>query len=216
LDNDKLVKVNEALNIDNVVISKKTELAFKKKYSLSNNDFIILVYGAIRKDKGIKYLINSVASNNFNKKIKIIIAGKCDFKVLDDIKEFQKLTEEFNFEIILLNSFIDSRLQNILFSVSNLIWVGYTKYYSSSGVYYLAGQMNRPVIINNIGTLNNLNKKYKIGVSADITDPKEVYDKINFIMISGPKYFKNNFKKFINMNKKNIFSKQIINKILVH
>jgi len=215
IDNNKIIKVNEALNIQNTVISKKKETAFKKKYLLSKNDFIILVYGAIRNDKGIKYLINSVISNNFNKKIKIIIAGKCDSKILDDLKQFQKFSNKFNFEIIIFNYFINETFQSILFSVSNLVWVGYTKYYGSSGVYYLAGHMKRPVIINNKGTLYYLNKKYKIGVATDVTDPKKVCDNINFIMHSGLRYYKNNFKQFININKKNIFSKQITDKILL-
>jgi hypothetical protein len=148
-------------------------------------------------------------------KIKIIIAGKCDRKTLHDIKQFQKLSNKFNFEIIIFNYFIDENFQNILFSASNLVWIGYTRYYSSSGVYYLAGHMKRPVIINNKGTLYNLNKKYKIGVATDVTDPKKVCDSINFIMISESRYYKNNFKQFININKKNVFSKQIIDKILL-
>ena len=216
VDNNKIIKVNEASNIHNTFISKKKEIAFKKKYLLTKNDFVILVYGAIRKDKGIKYLINSVISNNFNKKIKIIIAGKCDSKTLNDIKQFQKLSNKSNFEIIIFNYFIDENFQNILFSASNLVWIGYTRYYGSSGVYYLAGHMKRPVIINNKGTLYNLNKKYKIGVATDVTDSKKVCDNINFIMISGLKYYKNNFKQFININKKNIFSKQITDKIFLY
>ena len=215
VDNNKIIKVNEASNTHNTFISKKKEIAFRKKYLLTKNDFVILVYGAIRKDKGIKYLINSVISNNFNKKIKIIIAGKCDSKTLNDIKQFQKLSNKSNFEIIVFNYFIDENFQNILFSASNLVWIGYTRYYGSSGVYYLAGHMKRPVIINNKGTLYNLNKKYKIGVATDVTDSKKVCDNINFIMISGLKYYKNNFKQFININKKNIFSKQITDKILL-
>lgn len=215
VDNNKIIKVNEASNTHNTFISKKKEIAFRKKYLLTKNDFVILVYGAIRKDKGIKYLINSVISNNFNKKIKIIIAGKCDSKTLNDIKQFQKLSNKSNFEIIVFNYFIDENFQNILFSSSNLVWIGYTRYYGSSGVYYLAGHMKRPVIINNKGTLYNLNKKYKIGVATDVTDSKKVCDNINFIMIAGIKYYKNNFKQFININKKNIFSKQITDKILL-
>jgi hypothetical protein len=215
VDNNKIIKVNEASNTHNTFISKKKEMAFRKKYLLTKNDFVILVYGAIRKDKGIKYLINSVIGNNFNKKIKIIIAGKCDSKTLNDIKQFQKLSNKSNFEIIVFNYFIDENFQNILFSASNLVWIGYTRYYGSSGVYYLAGHMKRPVIINNKGTLYNLNKKYKIGVATDVSDSKKVCDNINFIMISGLKYYKNNFKQFININKKNIFSKQITDKILL-
>jgi hypothetical protein len=215
VDNNKIIKVNEASSIHNIVISKKEERAFKKKYLLNKNDFVILVYGAIRKEKGIAQLINCVISNNLNKKIKIIIAGKCDSETLYDIKQFQKLPNKSNFEIIIFNYFIDENFQNILFSVSNLVWIGYTRYYSSSGVYYLAGHMRKPVIINNKGTLYNLNKKYKIGVATDITDPKKVYQSINFIMIYGFRYYKNNFKQFININKKNIFSKQIVDKILL-
>jgi hypothetical protein len=75
--------------------------------------------------------------------------------------------------------------------------------------------MKRPVIINNRGTLYYLNKKHKIGVATDVTDPKKVCDNINFIMHSGLRYYKNNFKQFININKKNIFSKQITDKILL-
>lgn len=214
IDNCKLVKINEAINYENIIISKREKFIFKKKNSLNNNDFIILIYGAIREDKGIKYLINCITQNSFDKKIKIIIAGKCEKKILQDIKEFEKKSKQFNFEIILFDFFINENFQKILFSVSDLIWIGYEKYYGSSGVYYLSGLMKRPVIVNNSGAIHYLNKKYKIGVNTDVTDQKKVSKKIKLIMFNGPMYYKNNFKKFINLNKKNVFAKKIIKTIL--
>ena len=40
------------------------------------NDYIILVYGFIRKEKCINYLINIVKNYKFSKNVKIIIAGE--------------------------------------------------------------------------------------------------------------------------------------------
>ena len=181
---------------------------------MEENDFIILVYGSIRKEKGIDYLFKCLTNCFFKKKIKIIIAGKCEQEMLDKINNYKKNSIKFNFEILLFNFLINDKLQKLVFTVADLIWIGYEKYFFSSGVYYLAGFMGRPVIVNNKGFIYDLNKKYKIGVEADITNSKEVYKKINFIMSNGSKYYKKSFENFTKYNKKNIFEKQIVNEIL--
>lgn len=210
----KLVKVNEAVDISSNSIDKNEINLFKKENSLENNDFIILIYGSIRKEKGIDYLFKCLSNYIFTKKIKIIIAGNCEEEILNKITNYKKKSGKFNFEIILFNYLINDKLQKIIFTLADLIWIGYEKYFFSSGVYYLAGFMGRPVIVNNKGFIYDLNKKYKIGVEADITNSKEVYKKINFIISNGSKYYKKSFKNFTKYNKKNIFEKQIVNEIL--
>ena len=54
----------------------KTKIKFRKKLKIVQNDYIILVYGFIRKEKCINYLINIVKNYKFSKNVKIIIAGE--------------------------------------------------------------------------------------------------------------------------------------------
>jgi hypothetical protein len=210
---NKLITVNEAVDISRMSLQKKEINIFKKKYFLEEKDFIILVYGSIRKEKGIDYLVNCLLTNFFSKKIKIIIAGKCEKEILININNYKKKLKKYNFEIILFNFLVNDKLQKIIFTIADLVWVGYDKYYASSGVYYLAGFMKKPVIINNRGSIYDLNKKYKIGLAVDITNSKQVYKKISFIMTNRLKYYNNNFVKFIAL-KQGIFEKQIVDKIV--
>ena len=155
---------------------------FSKNYlKINKNVFVILIYGAIKMSKGIKPLISSMHLLN-NNKIKLVVAGK----QTDDVKCFLNL--DINKElinegqVIVYEGFKNYKDEAILFSASDIVWVGYVDTFSgSSGVLHQAGLASKPVITNRSGLLGYLNKKYKIGSVINISSVNDIKNKILYL-----------------------------------
>jgi glycosyltransferase involved in cell wall biosynthesis len=185
----KFIKKNKKNNFSKVVYTPDPaqlkyffSQRFAKNYLKIKKDvFIILIYGAIKMSKGIKELISSLQYLN-NNKIKLIIAGK----QTDDVKFFLKLEANKQLvnsgQVIIFDGFKNYRDEAILFSASDIVWVGYDDSFSgSSGVLHQAGAAKKPVIVNKFGLLGYLNKKFKIGVNVNINNLNDIINKIKFL-----------------------------------
>jgi glycosyltransferase involved in cell wall biosynthesis len=131
--------------------------------------------------KGIKELIYSLQIIN-NQKIKVIIAGR----QTNDVKSFLALDVNKKLvktkKIIVYEGFKNYKEEAILFSASDVVWVGYNDNFSgSSGVLHQAGSVKKPVITNRLGLLGYLNKKHKIGVKVNLNSSVDIKDKILYL-----------------------------------
>jgi glycosyltransferase involved in cell wall biosynthesis len=185
----KFIKKNKKNNFSKVVYTPdpgQLKFFFSQKFAknylkIKKNVFIILIYGAIKMSKGIKELISSLKYLN-NNKIKLIIAGK----QTDDVKFFLKLEANKQLintgQIIIFDGFKNYKDEGILFSASDIVWVGYDDNFSgSSGVLHQAGLANKPVITNRLGLLGYLNKKYKIGSVVNLSSVIDINKKILYL-----------------------------------
>jgi hypothetical protein len=207
-DHKKIVYVNDAIDSNSFKVSKKDNFKdFKKKYEIDNNCFVILIYGHIRNNKGISNLINGLFFVKLKKRIKIIIAGKQEPMIRKYLEMYRH--NHSNFDLILIDSFISHELENTIFSVSDAVWVGYVDHYGPSGVFSLAALKKIPVITSNIGIIHTLNTKFKVGVSVDINNSKDVGNKIKYLTLKNINY-KNNFERLILHMKKNNFASKIV------
>ena len=69
--------------------------------------------------------------------------------------------------------------ESIFFSAADAIWVGYKNYSFPSGVMYQAASLNKPTILSKeAGFINNLNRKYRIGISCNVNEPLEILNAI--------------------------------------
>ncbi len=185
----KFIKKNKKNNFSKVVYTPdpgQLKFFFSQKFAknylkIKKNIFIILIYGAIKMSKGIKELISSLQYLN-NNKIKLIIAGK----QTDDVKFFLKLEANKQLintgQVIIFDGFKNYKDEAILFSASDIVWVGYDDNFSgSSGVLHQAGLANKPVITNRLGLLGYLNKKYKIGSVVNLSSVIDIKNKILYL-----------------------------------
>lgn len=159
--------------------------SFNKNYSrqilkLPKNNFYILVYGALKQSKGIFELFLALQNNNINKKVSVILAG-------DAHKEIKKILNSSVTKLLIkekklfyFKGFQNSKEESILFSASDIVWLGYQKQFLySSGVLYQAVIKKLPIIASNHGIIGWMNKKHKLGLSVDITDVNLVVKTIN-------------------------------------
>jgi glycosyltransferase involved in cell wall biosynthesis len=208
---NKLVYVPDPGNIHFNINQNKAKNLLK----INKNDFLILVYGAIKMSKGIKQLLLSIQKIK-EKKIRILIAGKQtkDVRIFLKNRIVQNLIE-LN-RILIKDNFQNYKDEAVLFSAANVVWVAYTNdFFGSSSVLYLAGSAKKPVITNKLGLLGYINKKNKIGLCVNIEKEKDIINKILYLYYNKDKRSqlgKNNYdlSKFHTTNN---FSKIIANRI---
>jgi glycosyltransferase involved in cell wall biosynthesis len=185
----KFIKRNEKKNFYKVTYTPdpgQLNFFFSQKFAknylkIKKNIFIILIYGAIKMSKGIKELVSSLQYLN-NNKIKLIIAGK----QTDDVQFFLNLDVNKELiksgQVIIYEGFKNYKDEAILFSASDIVWVGYDNNFSgSSGVLHQAGLAKKPVITNRLGLLGYLNKKYKIGSVVNLSNVIDIKNKILYL-----------------------------------
>lgn len=179
-------KKNNFFKVEYIPDPGELKFLFSQKFSknllnIKKDDFVILIYGAIKMSKGIKELIYSLQHIN-NRKIKLIIAGK----QTDDVKSFLALDINKKLikseKIIVYEGFKDYKEEAILFSASDVVWVGYNNNFSgSSGVLHQAGLVKKPVITNRMGLLGYLNKRHKIGARVNLSSSVDIKNKILYL-----------------------------------
>jgi glycosyltransferase involved in cell wall biosynthesis len=168
----------------------------QKKLFLPQKLIYLLVYGALKKSKGITELINAFVQEKINPKIRIILAGKQDKEISDFIK-LDYINDLINKKkIFIFNKFQSDEEESLLFCAASIVWVGYQKNFPFlSGVLYQAAIKKLPIIASNQGIIGWMNKKYKLGYSIDIDNPKNIIDKLNKI---SKNFFYNSFDYNIN------------------
>jgi glycosyltransferase involved in cell wall biosynthesis len=160
---------------------KFSKIKSRKKYHLSKNDFVILVYGAIKNSKGIYELLEALNEIKINN-IKVIIAGEQTNDIKLHLKN--KLSKSLiqNNRLIIDREFKNYKEEAILFAATDVVWVAYNDNFNgSSAVLYQAGSVKKPVITSNKGLIGAINDKYRIGFSVNINDKKTIINRIVFM-----------------------------------
>jgi len=160
---------------------KFSKIKSRKKYHLSKNDFVILVYGAIKNSKGIYELLEALNEIKINN-IKVIIAGEQTNDIKLHLKN--KLSKSLiqNNRLIIDRGFKNYKEEAILFAATDVVWVAYNDNFNgSSAVLYQAGSVKKPVITSNKGLIGAINDKYRIGFSVNINDKKTIINRIVFM-----------------------------------
>ncbi len=206
-NSNKIIFINDLGSSNEIKKINYTKQKCRKIFNIDEKDYVILVYGYIRKNKSLSELFNVINDIKSKKKIKILIVGKRDEKIKKFIKNAINTDKKLASKIINIDKFSDDFHEKIIFKACDLVWTGYTKdFYGSSGVYFLASVNYRPVICSNHGSIGWYSKKYKIGYSLDLTNKKKLLNLLNKIINNKKKIYynfnfvnsKHNFIKFGN------------------
>lgn len=179
----KIIAINDLGSSNKIKNLKLTKSECRKILKISNNNFIILVYGYIRRNKSLDELLNVINHLKTVKPVKILIVGKRDEYIKKYLKRAIHNDRKLASKIIDINRYSDDMFEKIVFKASDLTWTGYTKdFYGSSGVYFLSSINFRPVISSNHGAIGSYSRKYKIGYSIDLTNKKKLINLLNKII----------------------------------
>jgi hypothetical protein len=170
----------------------------RKKLGIPKKSILILVYGALIESKGIAELLSIFKDSKLDKDIKIILAGK----QFGDNKSFllnNKFINNLKLEnkLFIFNDWISEKKEALLYSATDIVWIGYKNYSSPSGVFYQAMQKCIPPLISNDGLIANLNKAINVGYPINIYSSSNIIKGINYVLnYKNRKRLKRNILKF--------------------
>ena len=145
---------------DNFGKAKSKEEAIEN-LGLDKNYKYMLFFGIIRKYKGLDILLQAFADNRLqNQNLKLIVAGE----FYEDAKPYHDLIKQYNLadSVILATKFIPDEQVADYFCTADIIVQPY-KHATQSGVTQIAYHFEKPMLVTNVGGLNEIVPHNKVG-----------------------------------------------------
>ncbi len=159
----------------------------RKKLQISEEAFIFLFFGFIRKYKGLDWLLEATAllKHKTNQPFKVLIAGE----YYEDKYAYEQKINELKIEdhLILKTDFIaDSEVKFYLCAADTVVQP--YKHATQSGVTPLAYHFEIPMIVTHVGALPDMVPNGKVGLVCE-PDPKAIADAMLQMMETGTSVF---------------------------
>jgi len=145
---------------------------------ISDGTVVLLVYGALNGRKGIDALLSALRQSDFPDEVDILLAGVQDEDVrrllaspeFGALRNAERLHEQ--------DWFLSDEEEHMVFQAADIVWLGYKRHYTRSGVLIQAGMMGLPVVACEVGLLGWLTRKHNLGLSVSVDDARAVVEAI--------------------------------------
>ena len=151
-------------------------LSYKKDFSFSENDFVLLFFGYIRKYKGLDILIKALPLLIKEiPNIKLLVVGESyeEFSFYENLVSELHLTSYVKME----NRFVANEEVGKYYSVCDLVILPYRNA-TQSGILNVAYGFNKPVLVTNVGGLAEFVDDKKTGIIVEPESPAAIADGI--------------------------------------
>ena len=146
----------------------------RRALRISKQGFMVLVYGSLSLRKGIQTLIRAMQDDNFPLDWHLLLAGKQDQNVQSFLKSPFATKLKIEGRIHQINRYLNADEENMVFSATDVVWLGYQGHYHMSGVLVQAGTMGLPVLACEEGLIGWLTKRYASGIVVSASSPSSV------------------------------------------
>ncbi|MEP0862739.1 MAG: glycosyltransferase [Ignavibacterium sp.] len=185
--------------------------SLKRKFSIAEDEKVLLFFGYIRKYKGLDILLEALKIlKSESQKIKLIVAGE----FYDDKEFYSDLIKKYDLEkyLIMQNEYIPNEKVKEYFLVSDAVVLPYRSA-TQSGILNLAYGFRKPVIVTKVGGLAEFVLDQFTGLVVDEPKADSIANAIKkFFEIENKINFRNNIAEFVKSNRFNNLN-EIINKV---
>jgi glycosyltransferase involved in cell wall biosynthesis len=174
----------------------KKNNSHKRDFAFSDDDFVLLFFGYIRKYKGLDILLHAMpVLLKEIPNIKLLVVGESyeEFSFYENLVSELHLTNYVNME----NRFVANEEVSKYYSVADLVILPYRSA-TQSGILNVAYGFNKPVLVTNVGGLAEFVDDKKTGI---IVEPES------------PEAITNGIKEFYSLRKTVNFSKNVGDRI---
>jgi glycosyltransferase involved in cell wall biosynthesis len=148
--------------------------AARERLKIAQDALIILVYGSLAKRKGIEALLQASEHSDFPSRCHLLLAGKQDPAARSILQSPLAMRLRHADRLHEITHHLSEEDENIVFSASDAVWLGYLEHYQMSGVLVQAGMMGLPSIACEEGLIGWLTTRHQSGVVVPISDPSSV------------------------------------------
>jgi glycosyltransferase involved in cell wall biosynthesis len=159
--------------------SKWTKSTARHRLKISTQSKVVLVYGYLSLRKGIQTLIEATRNCNGPSTVALLFAGEQDNEVRRLLSTKEAVSLKNNHTLYEINRFLSDEEEALVFSASDIVWVGYRNFNQMSGVLIQAGKMALPVIACREGLIGWMVNKYNLGIVVDSNNVQEITTAIN-------------------------------------
>jgi glycosyltransferase involved in cell wall biosynthesis len=147
-------------------------LDIRSAFGIAHNQKILLIFGAIDERKNIPNLLKAVESLSDTKNLFLLIVGAKLANYQVPLQELIKKSESVNpnLKIHWENRFVSNGEMEVVFQQSDVVWVAYKDFFTSSGIVGLAAKYNKPMIGSSYGLIGEIIQQNKFGTTAEPTD----------------------------------------------
>jgi glycosyltransferase involved in cell wall biosynthesis len=157
-----------------------------KKYNIdlcSNSEYIIYL-GTIRPNKGLEYLIDSIAKLNHreNRKVTLLIIGKASNKWISYLNKLKCDVKTYNIENnVKFLGFVPSNDIPYICYASKFAVLPYTEITQSETLHLLMAY-KKPLIVTNVGGIGEIVRKYNIGQIIEKENSEQLAESILYLL----------------------------------
>lgn len=145
--------------------------AARERLKIAQDALIILVYGSLAKRKGIEALLRASEHSDFPSCCHVFLAGRQDSAAMEILRSSCALRLRQAGRLHEIPHHLSEEEENLIFSASDAVWLGYLDHYQMSGVLVQAGMMGLPSIACQEGLIGWLTARHQSGVVVPMTDP---------------------------------------------
>lgn len=167
---DKIKLLSEPAEFSNMPSREQA----KRTLGLCPQRKTILIYGAISARKGFRELLQAVAHPQCAQHVDVLVAGRMSSGACEVLESPDNSNLTADGRVHVLDRFIETNEEATLFAAVDMVWLGYSRHYNSSGVLQQAAAANRPVIACREGIIGWHTEKHERGVTVDPADAGEV------------------------------------------
>ncbi|MFN8348216.1 MAG: glycosyltransferase [Spirosomataceae bacterium] len=176
-----------------------SEEILKEKYGIEADKTIFLIYGHLSARKNVPTILAALKrlTPHQRRRMCILICGEpekgYESVLYTSVSEAEKKYPEVS--MVKHFRFFGPADTNELFKIADVVLVPYINFFSSSNILGLAAKYNKPLIAANLGVMEGLVNRYKLGVTVSPHRPEAIADAMSMYlehpaMIDGQPYLK--------------------------
>ena len=135
---------------------------------------VVLVYGAITRRKGLEVLLEAISRAEVPKTLHLLVVGQqsADIKLLMQSSQVSVLMAQERCHVI--DNFVDDAIEQMVFTGTDIVWLGYRNHFAMSGVLVLAALSKKIILGTQQGLIGWHIKEKQLGCTVDINDVSKV------------------------------------------